>query len=726
MASIREAFENVDAQSDFYTEQQVRYQEVEPNRFLPDKVKGNLGPRIVNDALAQFQKYDPYSETISNKFSAAGMSEILQGKGDTTEEEEYCRSFQGVESLPKVIADQEQDKLPIRCGWRYKRSPVGGRPLVSQGALGTINGPLNAKADPLGGGIEWIWDLKKALNRHATDYFSALPPTADGLRAAQAAYPNLLIGFCTTTRQFIIVDTAGNPVRGFSCAAANIVRDPNRFPQQTQTAAGSLATQNASQLTTCMTPGINPSLGRDCLLQAVRTQGCSTDGTLYQAIEGTKASASTYNTFLLKQPSFQTYQSKQGGNQITADLFRKDRGTWEMATREIQKLSQNAAAATDPLVKVAARDLCLEAGTFDVYDFCSDLTDTAPIDTVELRCIQKQWQEENGKPAGLLYPSRKPLTGDLARLTTWGAYKNFVSQLRAKTNSSDPIEQRNAIKDFLGVQITTTSVTPTNLGATDNSPFGGLLMSAPLVWLDAKDGSTLTMDSQNRVASWVNKRVDFGMLLRQGISSIDLTSVISQQSIANRPTYVSQGFPGLRFNGTSSFLEIANVPNLRDIFNVHTIYVVERRASGKAVNHFLGGTAVGQFNMNLITGYQGPSSLRYTNWMNDMDVNVTTFQGNQEPIRIWSFRFSTSSGREIYLNGSLLKRDSMTTRLGGWAGAAIGRYANYFYDGTIHEVIIYPVLHNTEARLKTEGYLAHKWGLADALPAGHMFKMNPP
>lgn len=708
MASIREAFENVDAQSDFYTEQQVRYQEVEPNRFLPDKVKGNLGPRIVNDALAQFQKYDPYSETISNKFSAAGMSEILQGKGDTTEEEDYCRSFQGVESLPKVIADQEQDKLPIRCGWRYKRSPVGGRPLVSQGALGTINGPLNAKADPLGGGIEWIWDLKKALNRHATDYFSALPPTADGLRAAQAAYPDLLIGFCTATRQFIIVDSAGNPVRGFSCSAANIVRDPNRFPQQTQTAAGSLATENASQLTTCMTPGLNPSLGRDCLLQAIRTQGCSTDGTLYQAIEGTKASASTYNTFLLKQPSFQTYQSRQGGNQLTADLFRKDRGTWEMAVREIAKLSQNAGRASDPLVQVAARDLCLEAGTFDVYDFCSDLTDTAPIDTVELRCIQKQWQEENGKPAGLLYPSRKPLPGDLSRLTTWGAYKNFVTQLRAKTNSTDPIEQRNAIRDFLGVQISNVGFSPLNL---DNIEAQFSIGANPCVfWVDAKDGGTITMDSQNRVSLWGDK-------------SSNGRSTLSQPSIVNRPVYSSSGFPGLKFNGSSSFMEIPDA--YAKVKGSYTIFLVERRTSGKSVNYPLGGTTVGQFNQNLVMGYHSLDTVRYTNWFRDLDGRIPAFQGTSEPTRVWAF-MKTPGGKQIYLNGQLLKSDSAGENLGGWAGAAIGRYFTYYYDGVVHEVLIYNTNLSLDRRQKVEGYLANKWGISDALQAGHPYKINPP
>jgi hypothetical protein len=88
MASIREAYTNPDvAQGDFYSAQQIRYQEVEPNRFLPENIKGNLGPSITNDTLSQFNTYDPYTETVSNRFSASGLSQLIQGQAKTTDEE---------------------------------------------------------------------------------------------------------------------------------------------------------------------------------------------------------------------------------------------------------------------------------------------------------------------------------------------------------------------------------------------------------------------------------------------------------------------------------------------------------------------------------------------------------------------------------------------------------------------------------------------------------------
>lgn len=47
------------------------------------------------------------------------------------------------------------------------------------------------------------------------------------------------------------------------------------------------------------------------------------------------------------------------------------------------------------------------------------------------------------------------------------------------------------------------------------------------------------------------------------------------------------------------------------------------------------------------------------------------------------------------------------------------------FQGTIHEVIVCPTASITE-RQKIEGYLAHKWGIASDLPAGHPYKSSAP
>jgi hypothetical protein len=706
MASIREAYTNPDvAQGDFYSAQQIRYNEVEPNRVLPENIKGNLGPAITNTALSQFNKYDPYTESISNKFTAAGLNQVLQGQAKTTDEETYCRGFVGASSLQKLINDQElEGNMPVRCGWRYKKSPGGGLPQVSQGALGTINGPLNAKEDVLGNGVEWIWDLRKAYNRHIQDFTATLPPTAAGLRMAQQSFLN--IAWCNQTRRFILVDEAGNPTRGFQCARNSIVRNPSNFPQVTQTAATSLASANAAQLETCMRPGNNAGLTRDCLLQAVRTNGCSTDGALYQAIESARPNSTNYSQFLQTQPSFMTYQSRQGGNSITQEMFQRERGSWDLATREIQKLQRVTQTARDPLIKKAAEDLCLTAGTFDEYDFCSDLTESTNIGNVELKCMQRYWQEQNGKPAGLLYPARKQLNPQLGSITTWGQFRRAVDDLKAKTTSSNPIEQRRAINNFLGVSVSTIAFSPLNLDGTSQM-FSW--WSQPLVfWLDANDGGSITMDQNNRVRSWDDK-------------SPRKNNAI-QTSLQNRPTYVRGTFPGIDFNGSDQFLPIPNAYGM--VSGNFTIFVVERRKSSKSENYFLGGTTLAR-NQNLVLGYIHSPTGNLAFWANDLLTNLPGYQMSSEPTRVWTF-MRNNSGRNIHINGVPGATDTNRERLGSWAGAAVGRYFNRHYQGVVHEILIFNTDLTTDRRQKVEGYLAHKWGLSGNLPANHPHKSAAP
>ena len=708
MASLREAFENPDVdQGTFYSAQQIRYNEVEPNRFLPDAMKGNLGPSIQSDTLAQFNTYDPYTETVSNRFSVAGLSQLLQGQADTTSKETDCRSYTGAASILKLNSDQEAEgNLPIRCGWRYKKSPGGGAPLVSQGALGTINGPLNTQADSLGNGVEWIWDLKQAFNRHVKDYTATLPASASGLQTAQTTFSN--VAYCSQTNSYILVDSAGNPLQGYTCAASNIVTNPTNFPSVPQTSVTSLLNANSSALASCSRPGNNPALSRDCLLQAVTTQGCSSDGTLYQALAAVNPSSSNYAQYLQTQPVFITYQSRQGDNKITENLFKRESGSWDLAVNEIQKLQRYTQLNDDPLAKVAAEDLCLAAGKFDTYDFCSDLTESTSIGGVDLKCMQNYWQEKNGKPAGLLYPTSKTLKPQLGTITTWGQFRTAVDQLRLKTNSTDPIEQRTAINNFLGVTVSTSPFSPLNL---DDLAQQFSLGGQPLTfWLDAKDAGSLTIDQNNRVRNWGDKS--------------GKNNTATQTSIVNRPTYVQGAFPGIEFDGASSFLMLSSMFSY--ISGNFTIFVVEKRKSSKSNNYFMGGSSTNQ-NTNLVLGYRTNTIATMAFWGNDFDVSIQSYQMASEPVRIYMYEKS-STGRQMYINGTRVGGDTRTSNLTSWNNPVLGGLPslNVYYQGTLYEVLIYNTNFTTDKRQKLEGYLASKWGIQGSLPGNHPYKTAAP
>jgi hypothetical protein len=777
MASIQEAFTNQEAaQGNFFNAQDTNYGEVEPNRFLPDNIKGNLGIKIHSDTLSQFNTFDPYTQTMNNRFSLSGVSQLVQGKSKTTKDEEYCRQYIGIQGLQKVIADQQGNEMsPVRCGWRYKKSPGGGMPLVSQGALGTRNGPLNVVEDILGNGVEWIWDLGKALDRHRRDFTARLPASAQGLEMAQASFPNA--AWCSQTNRFIFVDQAGNPLQGFRCGRNSIVRSARNFPQAPQTSASRMAFKNTGSFTSCMRPGNNPSLSRDCLLQAIKNNGCSTEGTLYQAIEASRPSDSSFIQYLQGQPSFQTYQSMQGGNKITEDLFQKDTGTWELATREIQKLQRNTALAANPTLKVAAQDLCLTAGKFDEYDFCADIADSTSIAAVDLGCIQNYWQQQNGKPAGLLYPTRKPVNPALGNISTWGQYRTAVDQLKNKISSGDPREQRKAMNEFLGVSVSTQAFSPLNLDGGDDSerPF----MFGPWIGTDfpvqrtgrLKDGSEVFMIFQNPYTKMVTRSgtakyyVGFmdqfnpnnwdtyndafnNYLLKFGSSvvgqplhlwldagdggSITMDqnnrvrnwgdksgrgNTLTQMTIANRPRYVKEAQAGIEFN-EGIFLDIPNAYGM--VSGTFTIFVVEKRKRD-GYGWFMIGQG-GGYGQNMHLGYRAPNVGSMAFWANDTDFSLPAFQGSSEPTRIWTF-VKPAGQKQVFINGNQVAAGrGSSDRLYGWNGASLGKH----YQGIVYEVLIFNTDLSLDRRQKIEGYLANKWGLSMNLPESHPYKITAP
>jgi hypothetical protein len=98
---------------------------------------------------------------------------------------------------------------------------------------------------------------------------------------------------------------------------------------------------------------------------------------------------------------------------------------------------------------------------------------------------------------------------------------------------------------------------------------------------------------------------------------------------------------------------------------------------------------------------------------------------SSEPMRIWSF-MKTGSGRSIYINGKLSGSDNNMEQLLGWNDAAIGRYYDRFYQGTVYEILIFNTDLTMDRRQKIEGYLANKWGLSTSLEDSHPYKVSAP
>ena len=549
------------------------------------------------------------------------------------------------------------------------------------------------------------------------------------------------------------------------CPPSAIFTDPAKSPPPPDNQNGVQASQGATiqPLIDCSQAGNSVALTRDCFLQAVKNNGCSDDGTLYQSLQLANGGDSRWDGYLGNQRAFQTYQSRQGANSITDSLFKKNAGKWETAIADVMRIQTAMTQSSDPYVKVSAKDLCVQSGFFDSYDFCQDIADTTDIQSVDSQCIKNYWQENSGKPAGTAYPSSKKFDSVLGIIRTWLDYKTAVATLKLNTTSSDPTLQRKSMNAFYGVRVGTQAFTPKTVNSSTLEPTppcyeygqpsadksvrlysqnectnqldgnymtdgqcykktGGsyswdcrYLNAADssntlVLWLDANDGSTLVIDGRGGVKSWNDKS--------------GKGNNISQMDVGSRPTYTSSTLPYINFNG-SAFLPLPNAFNL--VKGFFTIFIVEQRTSAKDYNCLLGGTQGGT-NLNLVVGYRHDRDVMMAFYGNDLDINpgCEAFKQGSEPQRIWCLHFS-SSGRAIYINGTKVGSDKNTSPLINWEGGMIGNFAGNFYTGNISEVLFYNTALDSDAkRQKVEGYLANKWGLQGNLDTKHPYKFVSP
>ena len=446
----KESFVNsVDLQTNFYKEQQSKYQGVEPNRFLPDKNPIQVN-QILNDAKDAIKSFDPYTQTSSTPYNDQVLGSLLQGTPAESPMVAQCRRYIGLSGLDQLIREQAADpNTPIRCGFRYQKS-TGVSPAVAQGAYGTTTGPISKDvADQVGGNVRWIWDLQEARRTLVADSASnlktctslSLLPSIDG-----GVYVGNL-GYCQDSRKFIPISRgkAAYPnLDTLTCSPEQIVTSAANCPVL-ENFVDTATTDEA-----CLATG-SAGLTRDCLLRAVQMAGCSDAGSLYAALQSSQAGG-PYDTTLQTQKAFQDYQSSQGGAAITQNLFKQNTGTMNLALSEVGRVKSAINSSVSLKTKKAAEDLCLRAGIYDTYDFCSDITDNTLISAVDKGCINKYWQSKNGKPAGSAYPGTGIGFTLLGNPTTWKAYKEAVNALEQRTRSTDGLIQQKAFLEFYGIQ----------------------------------------------------------------------------------------------------------------------------------------------------------------------------------------------------------------------------------------------------------------------------------
>lgn len=238
-----------------------------------------------------------------------------------------------------------------------------------------------------------------------------------------------------------------------------------------------------------------------------------------------------------------------------------------------------------------------------------------------------------------------------------------------------------------------------------------------MIWLDATDGVTT---SGSNVTAWQDKASG--------------TYIATQSTASKRPTY-QVGINGLntvRFDGTDDFLAIPHSNELNilanDDFEIFGVSKFDNPASATpseyAVLYGKGTYGSRDFIFYLALG-------RFRCAMDGGRIGLVAPNNHTSAPNLgWSRRQGNTAYLYNTVGGSISDANvSNATTLNNTHDLTIGAAedgTDRFMDGDIGELIFVKRSLTTEERQKTEGYLAHKWGLEDELPVGHPYKNNIP
>ena len=351
------------------------------------------------------------------------------------------------------LAATQTDPSNQYCGWVYDNN----NPDNGGGAFGTVNGPFNT--DKKG---TWMWNLADAKKKYHTSICRRVTSCAD----INASNFSGLCGWCNSAGRGVPINPDNSlayPTGDFtSCTdPSSLITTGGSCPTGTPGTSTPGAVQPGSSAalasnTTCPTDG--SKLTRDCLLQKVLGAGCTNNGTLWNAILA--SNPADYTSVLSQNTAFKTYQQRaipslneqalRNGNLTVSDALN--------GFTRVKSVADSTASGINLGVKVAAGDLCYNAGSIESYDFCAELisSSTPPFD---ITCLQKAFLRAGGQYAGTDFPLTTMARKWWASMANWGEVTTYIQNLYNETRSQTRNIQVEAMKKFYGINLAKGTIT---------------------------------------------------------------------------------------------------------------------------------------------------------------------------------------------------------------------------------------------------------------------------
>jgi hypothetical protein len=214
---------------------------------------------------------------------------------------------------------------------------------------------------------------------------------------------------------------------------------------------------------------------------------------------------------------------------------------------------------------------------------------------------------------------------------------------------------------------------------------------------------------------------------------------VAQATAANRPTLRLDGVggvPAVFFDGNDMLTGAPGIFATSDLITVAIVATFEDTTSRRQLFEF-GPTTACCNHFYIEQNTYNTAGSRYGLYASStaFDSSVPTSAGP----KLFTLISDTRAGNAVVANtayhvdgmlASLVVRAGWNTYAGFSAFTSFGIGAGGFWHGMHHgqiaEIVVSNTLASTAERQKLEGYLAHKWGLAGSLPAGHPWKAVAP
>jgi prepilin-type N-terminal cleavage/methylation domain-containing protein len=223
------------------------------------------------------------------------------------------------------------------------------------------------------------------------------------------------------------------------------------------------------------------------------------------------------------------------------------------------------------------------------------------------------------------------------------------------------------------------------------------------VWLETSSEESLK-DSESNIGSSITTWNDISFQSNKSpltVGSVNPTA----DSINNIPTIKFPGDSNSGFSLDGKFLNGSD----------YTIMIVEQRSSGQSDNYFIGDSTISASNQNLLLGYSANGTVIHsqagtTASANSNSYSATVNNYSSASPNIFVFTNSATSGKNIYLNGSLIASSSNTDTITNLSTLQIGKG----YDGQIAEIAIYTRSLKDDEIADIVKYAGKKWTIKTA------------